>query len=145
MQKSSVFMTFKLCSMDNIQQIADAVQKGLQLIVRASVQQGSTRQRRLRIELCSDSFHAVLALSCGQAKCQCCITTVTVVVYCIKTEGKYVIKIIFPHLNQHHPTLFIHGIHIKEYSRETDFDLRSNFHIECCLLQVCKVLKVQLL
>ena len=30
--------------MDNIQQIADAVQKGLQLIVRASVQQGSTSQ-----------------------------------------------------------------------------------------------------
>ena len=55
--------------MDNIQQIADAVQKGLQQIIRASVQQGSTRQRRLRIELCSNSFHAVLALSCGQAKC----------------------------------------------------------------------------
>ena len=53
--------------MDNIQRIADAVQKGLQLIVRASVQQGSTRLRRLRIELCSDSFHAVLALSCGRA------------------------------------------------------------------------------
>ena len=67
--------------MDNIQQFADAVQKGLQLIVRASVQQGSTGLRRLRIELCSDSFHAVLALSCGRAKCQCCITTLTVVVY----------------------------------------------------------------
>ena len=67
--------------MDNIQQNADAVQKGLQLIVRASVQQGSTRLRRLRIELCSDSFHALLALSGGRAKCQCCITTVTVVVY----------------------------------------------------------------
>ena len=67
--------------MDNIQQNADAVQKGLQLIVRASLQQGSTRLRRLRIELCSDSFHAVLALSCGLAKCQCCVTTVTVVVY----------------------------------------------------------------
>ena len=68
-------------TMDNKQQIADAVQKGLQLIVRASVQQGSTRLRRLRIELCSDSFHAVLALSCGRAKFQCCVTTVTVVVY----------------------------------------------------------------
>ena len=69
--------------MDSIQQIADAVQKALQLIVRASVTQGqgSTGLRRLRIELCSDSFHAVLALSCGRAKCQCCITTVTVVVY----------------------------------------------------------------
>ena len=67
--------------MDNIQQFADTVQKGLQLIVRASVQQGSTRLRRLRIELCSDSFHALLALSGGRAKCQCCITTVTVVVY----------------------------------------------------------------
>ena len=67
--------------MDNIQQIADAVQKGLQPIVRASVQQGSTRLRRLRIELYySDSFHAVLALSCGRAKCQYCITSVMVVV-----------------------------------------------------------------
>ena len=71
--------------MDNIQQIADAVQKGLQLIVRASVQQGSTWLTHLRIELCSDSFHAVLVLSCERAKCQCCITTVTVVVYCLKT------------------------------------------------------------
>ena len=53
--------------MDNIQQIADAVQQGLELIVRASVQQGSTRLRPLRIELYSDSFHAVLALSCGRA------------------------------------------------------------------------------
>ena len=51
-----------LCSlMDNIQQITDAVQKGILLIVRASLQQ--TRLRRLRIELCTDSFHAVLALS----------------------------------------------------------------------------------
>ena len=47
--------------MNNIQQIADAVQKGLLLIVRASVQQGRTRLTRLRNELCSDSFHAVLA------------------------------------------------------------------------------------
>ena len=68
--------------MDNIQQIADAVEKGRQLIVWASVPQGSTGLRRLRIDLCSDSFHAVLALSCGLAKCQCCITTVMVVVYC---------------------------------------------------------------
>ena len=29
----------------------------------------------------SDSFHAVLALSCGRAKCQCCTATLTVVVY----------------------------------------------------------------
>ena len=49
--------------MDNIQQIDDAVKKGLQLIVGASVQQGSTRLKCLRIELCSDSFHAVLALA----------------------------------------------------------------------------------
>ena len=35
----------------------------------------------LRNELCSDSFHAVLAWSCGRAKCQCCTATVTVVVY----------------------------------------------------------------
>ena len=67
--------------MDNIQQIADAVQKDLQLIVWASDQQGRTRLTRLRNELCSDSFHAVLALSSGQAKCQCCIATVTFVVY----------------------------------------------------------------
>ena len=66
---------------DNIQQIADAVQKGLQLIVRASVQQGRAGLTRLRNELCSDSFHAVLAWSCGRAKCQCCTATVTVVVY----------------------------------------------------------------
>ena len=58
--------------MDNMQQITNAVQKGLQLIVPASVQQGSTRQTRLRTELCNnDSFHAVLALSCGQAECKC--------------------------------------------------------------------------
>ena len=37
--------------MDNIQQIADAVQKGLQLIVRASVQQARTRLTGLRNEL----------------------------------------------------------------------------------------------
>ena len=51
--------------MDNIQQIADAVQKGLELIVRASVQQGRTKLTRLRNELYSDSFesfHAVLSL-----------------------------------------------------------------------------------
>ena len=47
--------------MNNIQQIADAVQKGLLLIVRASVQQGRTRLTRLRNELYSDSIHAVLA------------------------------------------------------------------------------------
>ena len=67
--------------MDNIQQIADAVQKGLQLVVRASVQQGSTRLTRLRNELYSDSFHAVLALSRGLSKCQCCAKTMMVVVY----------------------------------------------------------------
>ena len=32
------------------------------------------------IVLC-DSFHAVLAWSCGLAKCQCCIAKVMVVVY----------------------------------------------------------------
>ena len=37
--------------MDNIQQIADAVQKGLQLIAWANVQQGRTRLTRLRNEL----------------------------------------------------------------------------------------------
>ena len=41
------------------------------------------RLTRLRNELCSDSFHAVLAWSCGRAKCQCCIATVMVVVYII--------------------------------------------------------------
>ena len=67
--------------MDNIQQIADAVQKGLELVVRASFQQDRTRLTRLINELYSDSFHAVLALSCGRAKCQCYTTTVTVVVF----------------------------------------------------------------
>ena len=62
-------------------QIADAVQKGLELIVLVSVQQGRTRLTRLRNELYSDSFHAVLAWSCGRAKCQFCTATVTVVVY----------------------------------------------------------------
>ena len=33
--------------MENIQQSADVVQKGLQLILRASVQQASTRQKHL--------------------------------------------------------------------------------------------------
>ena len=32
-------------------------------------------------ELCSDSFHAMLAWKCGRAKYQCCTATVTVVVY----------------------------------------------------------------
>ena len=77
--------------MDNIQQIADAVEKGLQLILRASVKQGSTRLRRLRNELYSDSFHAVLALSCGLAKCQCCLTTVTVVVYCRNDQSRILV------------------------------------------------------
>ena len=54
------------------------MQKGLQLIVRASVQQGSTKLKRLGIELYSDSFHAVLDLSRGPAKQQYCITTVTI-------------------------------------------------------------------
>ena len=72
--------------MENIQQIADAVQKGLWLIIRASVQQFCqqcrTRLTRLRNELVySDSFHAVLAWSCRKAKCQCCTATVTFVVY----------------------------------------------------------------
>ena len=47
--------------MDSMQQIADVVQTGLLPIVRASVQQGRTRLTRLRNELRSDSFHAVLA------------------------------------------------------------------------------------
>ena len=64
--------------MDDIQKIADAVQKGLYLIVRARVQQG--RIRLTRNELYSDSFHAVLAWSCGHAKYKCCTATVTVVV-----------------------------------------------------------------
>ena len=51
------------------------------LIVQTSVQQGRARLTRLRNELCSDSFHAVLAWSCGRAKCQCCTATVTVVIY----------------------------------------------------------------
>ena len=81
MNNARIDFHFAATFMENIQQITDAVQKGLQLIVRACVQQVSTGLRRLRIELYSDSFHAVLALSCGRAKCQCCITTVTVVVY----------------------------------------------------------------
>ena len=39
---------FHFTRMDNIQEIADAVQKGIQLIVRASFQQGKTRLTRLR-------------------------------------------------------------------------------------------------
>ena len=54
--------------MDNIHHIADVVQKGLKLIVWASAQQGRTRLTRLRNELNSDSFHVVLAVSCGRAK-----------------------------------------------------------------------------
>ena len=76
---------------DNIQQIANAVQKGLYLIVRASFQQGRARLTRLRNELCSDSFHAVLAWSCGRAKCQCCTATVTVVVYTLIKSQKITI------------------------------------------------------
>ena len=55
--------------MDNMQQMADAVRKGLLPIVRASVQKGRTRLTRLRNKLYSDSFHAALASSCGKAKC----------------------------------------------------------------------------
>ena len=72
-----------LLFMDNIQQIAD-------LIVWASVQQGSTSLTRLRNELCSDSFHAVLALNCEQAKCQCCIATLTVMVVVYRVQHKAV-------------------------------------------------------
>ena len=64
-----------------MQQIADALKKGLQLIVWVSVQQCNTRLARLRNELYSDSFHAVLALSYGRAKYQCCTATVMVVFY----------------------------------------------------------------
>ena len=49
-------------------------------IVRARVQQCRTKLTPLRTELYSDSFHALLALRYGPAKCQCCITTVTIVV-----------------------------------------------------------------
>ena len=78
--------------MENIQQIADAVQKGLWIIVRASVQQGRARLTCLRNELCSDSFHAVLAWSCGRAKCQCCTATVTVVVYMLSILVHYLLQ-----------------------------------------------------
>ena len=44
------------------------------------------RLTRLRNELYSDSFHAVLAWNCGRAKCQCCAATVTVVVYMNQKE-----------------------------------------------------------
>ena len=73
--------------MDNIQQIFDAVQKDLWLVVRASVQQGITRLTCLRNDLCSDSFHGVLALNWGPAKCQCCTAKLTVVVYSIKKSS----------------------------------------------------------
>ena len=49
--KISLFLESSRSSMDNIQQNADAVQKGLQLIVPASVKQGRARRIRLRIEL----------------------------------------------------------------------------------------------
>ena len=67
--------------MDNIQQIDDVLEKGLLLIVRPTVQQARTRLTRLRTELYSDLFHAVLAFSFGPAKCQCFLTTVVVAVY----------------------------------------------------------------
>ena len=63
--------------MDNRQQITDAEKKGLYLIVPASVQQGRTRLTRLHTEL----YNAVLAFSCGPAKC--CITTMTVAVFTV--------------------------------------------------------------
>ena len=34
-----------------------------------------------RVSVYIDSFHAMLALRCGLAKCQCYLTAVTVVVY----------------------------------------------------------------
>ena len=79
--RAKTYSLFFIANIDNMQHIADAVQKGLQIFVRASFQQGRARLTRLRNELCSDSFHAVLAWSCGPAKCQCCAPTVTVVVY----------------------------------------------------------------
>ena len=66
-----------------MQHIADAVQKGLQIFVRVSFQQGRARLTRLRNE-----FHAVLAWSCGRAKCQCSAPTVTVVVYTVIEGSK---------------------------------------------------------
>ena len=59
---------------------------------RCGFQQGRARVTRLRNELCSDSFNTVLALSCGQAKCQCCIAAVTVVVYLDEKGGKRSVK-----------------------------------------------------
>ena len=76
-----IFFVIVVNTMENIQQITDAMQKGLKLIVRASFQQGTTRLTRLRNDLYSDSFHGVLAWNSRPAKCQCCIATVTVVVY----------------------------------------------------------------
>ena len=46
--KLMIFYAY-LKPMDNIQQIADAVQKGLKLAVQASVQQGSTRLIRFTL------------------------------------------------------------------------------------------------
>ena len=56
--------------MDNIQLIADAVQKGFQLIVREIVQQGSTRLRRLRIELCTECYFDAKCCIWGSANLQ---------------------------------------------------------------------------
>ena len=70
--------------MNNLQQVADVIQKYLKLFVWASVPQDRTRLTCLPTELSSNSFHAVLILSFGPANCQCYKTTLTVVVYKIK-------------------------------------------------------------
>ena len=68
--------------MDNIHHIADVVQKGLKLIVWASVQQGRTRLTRLRKELYSDSFHSrCVSLELRAVQMSMLLATVTVVVY----------------------------------------------------------------
>ena len=53
------------------------------------------------IPLFSDLFHTVSALGCGPAECQCCATTVTVVVYKLRQKGIWmkITPYAFVHLN----------------------------------------------
>ena len=66
-------------SIDNIQQIADGLQKGLWTTYSKSLMLSKKVYNYcsggLRNELYSNSFYAVLAWSCGQTKCQCCKAT----------------------------------------------------------------------
>ena len=92
-----------------------------------SVQLGRARLTRLRNELCSDSFHAALAWSCGRAKFQCCTALVTVVVYIVIRSLDHVTKVMSG------SWLIDEGCSRPE--RKKELEAPSNVH--CCSYTMC--------